>query len=172
MIITGLLATVVFGSCLKSSPYMDVSNTQPIIEFGWSPANGHYGPFQYDSSGNSLETDIDTAIGLVIAAPQPLNKDVTITVGIDPTQLAAFQGSVDTVSFSLLPSNMYTIDSVVTIKAGHTLGRIPVTLRLSQLPLMTGFALPLKIVNSDGLVVSGSKDASSAQFMWWFYRWY
>jgi len=172
LIICGVLTAVVFSSCLKSTPYMDVSNTQPIIEFGWSPANGHYGPFQYDSTGSSLETDVDTAVGLVIAAPKPLNKDVTITVGIDMSQIAAFQGSVDTVNFSLLPSSMYTIDSTVTIKAGHTLGRIPVILKLSQLPLMTGYALPLKITGSDGLLVSGSTEASSAQFMWWFYRWY
>ena len=172
LVIAGVLATVVFGSCLKSSPYLDVSHTQPIIEFGWSPANGHYGPFQYDSSGTSLETDIDTAVGLVIAAPQPLNKDVTVTVAIDTSQITAFQGSVDTVQFSLLPSSMYTIDTVCTFKAGYTLGRIPVTLRLSQLPLMTGYALPLKISNSGGLLVSGSTGASTAQFMWWFYRWY
>jgi hypothetical protein len=172
LVITGVAAAVVFSSCLKSSPYLDVSHTQPIIEFGWSPANGHYGPFQYDSAGTSLETDIDTAVGLVIAAPQPLDKDVTITVAIDTTQITAFQGSVDSLNFSLMPAGMYTIDTVCTIKAGYTLGRIPVTLRLSQLPLMTGYALPLKISNSDGLIVSGSTGASSAQFMWWFYRWY
>lgn len=151
---------------------MDVSNTQPIIEFGWSPANGHYGPFQYDSSGSSLETDIDTAVGLVIAAPRPLNHDVTISVGIDTSQIAPFNASAAPLTFTLMPSSMYTIDSVVTIKAGHTLGRVPVTLKLSQLPLMTGYALPLKIVNSGGLLVSGSTGASSAVFMWWFYRWY
>lgn len=171
LIITGLLTAVVFSSCLKSTPYMDVSNTQPIIEFGWSPANGHYGPFQYDSSGSSLETDIDTAVGLVIAAPRPLSHDVTITVGIDTGQISAFNAG-NSLTFTLMPSSMYTIDSTVTIKAGYTLGRIPVTLKLSQLPLMTGYALPLKISNSGGLLVSGSTDASSAQFMWWFYRWY
>lgn len=172
LIITGVLTAVVFSSCLKSTPYLDVSNTQPIIEFGWSPANGHYGPFQYDSTGTSLETDIDTAVGLVIASPQPLKKDITITVGIDTTQISAFVASEDSLNFTLMPSSMYTIDSVVTIKAGYTLGRIPVTLKLSQLPLMTGYALPLKITGSDGLIVSGSTGASSAQFMWWFYRWY
>ena len=178
LFLIGGLATVVFSGCLKSTPYLDVSHTQPIIEFGWSPANGHYGPFQYDSSGTSLQTDIDTAVGLVIAAPQPLNQSYTITVSIDTTQITGFQeittwnGAADTLNFTLMPQSMYTIDSVATIAAGHTLGRIPVTLKLSQLPLFTGYALPLRITGSDGLLVSGSTGASTAVFMWWFYRWY
>jgi hypothetical protein len=47
-----------------------------------------------------------------------------------------------------------------------------VSLKLSQLPLFTGYALPLRITGNDGLLVSGSTGASSAVFMWWFYRWY
>ena len=178
LFIIGGLATVVLSGCLKSTPYLDVSHTQPIIEFGWSPANGHYGPFQYDSTGNSLETDIDTAVGLVIAAPQPLNQSYTITVSIDTTQITGFQeittwqGAADTLNFTMMPQSMYTLDSVATIAAGYTLGRIPITLRLSQLPLFTGYALPLRITGNDGLLVSGSTGASSAVFMWWFYRWY
>src|ERR1700722_5268540 len=134
LFIIGVVSTVALSSCLKSTPYMDVSHYQPIIEFGWSPANGHYGPFQYDSSGTSLETDIDTAIGLVIAAPQPLNQAYTITVSIDTTQITGFQeittwnGAADTVNFTMMPQSLYTIDSVGTIAASHTLGTITVSL--------------------------------------------
>jgi hypothetical protein len=172
-----LVSLAVFSGCLKSSPYLDVSHTSPIIEFGISPANGSFGPFQYDSVGSSLETDIDTAVGLVIAAPQPLSKDVTITVSIDTAQISAFQTSYqastgDTATFSMMPKDVYSYDSVVKIPAGHILGRMPVTLKLSKLPLMTGYALPFRITGSDGLITSGSKTESSAVFMWWFYRWY
>jgi hypothetical protein len=165
----------VFGSCLKSTPYLDVSNTQPIIEFGISPANGYYGPFQYDSAGRSLETDVDTAIGLVIASPQVLSKSYTITVSIDTAQISAFNasGAANTnFTFTLLPQSMYSLTGSATIPAGYRLGRLPVSLKLSQLPLMTAYALPVRITNSDGLLVSGSTGASSAVFMWWFYRWY
>jgi hypothetical protein len=175
LLIPCILSIAVLSGCLKSTPYMDVSNTQPIIEFGYSPANGEYGPFQYDSVGTSLETDVDTAVGLVIASPQVLTTSHTFTVGIDSTQISAFNasGAANTnLTFTLMPQSMYSMTGTVTIAAGYQLGRLPITLKLSQLPLMTAYALPLKIVNSDGLLVSGSTGASSAVFMWWFYRWY
>jgi hypothetical protein len=176
LLIPCILSIAVFSSCLKSTPYLDVSNTQPIIEFGISPANGWYGPFQYDSTGSSLETDVDTAVGLVIASPQVLSKSYTITVGIDTSQINAFNASGadnTNLTFTMLPSSMYTMTkAVITIPAGYRIGRIPISLKLSQLPLMTAYALPLRIIDGDGLLISGSSDASSAVFMWWFYRWY
>jgi hypothetical protein len=180
LFISCLLSVGLFSSCLKSTPYMDVSNTQPIIEFGLTAANGWTQPLQYDSAGTSLESDVDTAIGLVIASPQVLPQAYTITVGIDTTQISAFNavntagpaGSV--LTFSMMPSSMYSMpDTVITIPAGYRVGRIPVTLYLSQLPLFTAYALPLKITNGGGLLISGAQyPDNSSQYMWWFYRYY
>jgi hypothetical protein len=176
-----LLSIGLFSSCLKDTPYLDVSHTQPIIEFGQTAANGLTQPLQYDSSGTSLETDVDTAIGLVIASPQVLSQSYTITVGIDTSQISAFnaanianQTSEDTLTFTMLPSSMYSLpDTVITIPAGYRVGRIPVTLYLSQLPLYTPYALPLKIINGGGLLISGATyPNNSSQFMWWFFRYY
>ena len=175
-----LLSIGLFSSCLKDTPYMDVSHTQPIIEFGLTAANGWTQPLQYDSTGTSLENDVDTAIGLVIASPQVLSQSYTITVGIDTSQISAFN-AVNTagptggaLTFSLMPSSMYSMpDTVITIPAGYRIGRIPVNLYLSQLPLYTAYALPLKITNGGGLLISGATyPNNSSQYMWWFYRYY
>lgn len=144
---------------------MDVSNTAPIIEFGVSPANGSNGPFKYKGDTASSVT-IDTAVALVIASPQVLTKAVTITVSVDPSQVSAYNMANGT-SYSLLPSNLYNITSTaITIAAGYRVGRIPVTLNLSSFPAVHSYALPLTIVNGDGLVISGN----SGTFMWLFTR--
>ena len=164
-LLCGLSALIVFSSCLKDSPYMDVSNTAPIIEFGVSPANGSNGPFKYKGDTASSVT-IDTAVALVIASPQVLTKAVTITVSVDPSQVSAYNMANGT-SYSLLPSNLYNITSTaITIAAGYRVGRIPVTLNLSSFPAVHSYALPLTIVNGDGLVISGN----SGTFMWLFTR--
>jgi hypothetical protein len=167
-LLPGLLALVVFGSCLKDSPYMDVSNTAPIIQFGISPANGSTGPFKYkgDSVGCACSVNVDTSVALVIASPQVLTKAVNITVRVDPSQVSAYNTANGT-SYSLLPSNLYTIkDTVIAIAAGYRVGAIPVTLNLPLFPAVHTYALPLAIVDGDGLVISGN----SATFMWLFTR--
>ncbi|HXB09783.1 MAG TPA: DUF1735 domain-containing protein [Puia sp.] len=178
-IICFLPAVVVLGGCLKDTPYLDVSDTQPIIEFGQSPANGVSEPLQYDTAAPSLMTDIDTAVGLVIASPQVLSKAYTITVGVDTTQITAFNASGNNLwggaplSYTLMPDSLYALTASVTIPAGYRIGRLPITLFLSKLPLNTAYALPLKIVNGDGLIVSGATyPDNSGQFMWTFYRAY
>jgi len=164
-LLCGLSALIVFSSCLKDSPYMDVSNTAPIIEFGVSPANGSNGPFKYKGDTTASVT-IDTAVALVIASPQVLTKAVTITVSVDPSQVDAYNTAHGT-SYSLLPTNLYNINNtVVTIPAGYRVGRIPVTLNLTSFPAVHSYALPLTIVNGDGLVISGN----SGTFLWLFAR--
>jgi hypothetical protein len=169
-----ILTVVVFGGCLKSTPYMDVSNTQPIIEFGISPANGYNEPMVFDTS--SLQTDADTAVGLLIASPQVLTKAYTFQVAIDTSQINAYNATFgDPNVYTLMPKNLYVMpDTVsVTIPAGYRIGRIPITLKLSQLPVLTPYALPLKIIDGGGLLISGAAfPYNTGQFMWMFYRAY
>ncbi len=163
--IPALLVIIFLSGCLKDTPYLDVSNTQPIIEFGISPANGSVGPFKYktDTAGSP---NVDTAIALVIASPQTLNKSVTITVNTDQSQIDAYNTAHST-SYTLLPSNLYSLKTTtITIGAGYRVGNIPVTLNFPLFPATHTYALPLTITQADGLVISGN----SGTFMWLFKR--
>jgi hypothetical protein len=152
------------GGCLKSTPYLDVSNTQPIIEFGVSPANGDFGPFPLAGDTVGSPVVVDTAVGLVIASPQPLNQAYSITVRIDTTQISAYNSANGT-SYTLLPDSLYSMpDSVITIQAGHIIGRLPVNVNFPIFPQTQSYALPLTIVNGGGLLISGN----ASQFMWLF----
>jgi hypothetical protein len=165
VIILFLVISFGFGSCLKDTPYLDVSNSAPIIEFGLSPANGDFGPFNYagDTTGSP---DIDTAVAVDIASPQVLGKDVTVSVAIDSSQIPVFD-TANHASFTMLPAGLYSLDSTtITIKAGYRVGRVPVTLHLSSFPASHSFALPLVITAGEGLIISGN----SSTFMWLFQR--
>ena len=159
-----LPGVVALGGCLKDTPYLDVSNTQPIIEFGISPANGWYGPFPLAGDTVGSPVVVDTAIGLVIASPQVLNKSYSITVRVDTTQISAYNAANGT-SYTLLPASLYSMpDSVITIPAGYRIGRIPVNINFPIFPQTQSYALPLTIVDGGGLLISGN----SGQFMWLF----
>jgi hypothetical protein len=165
LIPTFFLMVVFSTSCLKDTPFLDVSNSAPIIEFGQSAANGDFGPFKY--RGDTVSSPIiDTAIALVIASPQVLGNNVMITVAVDSSQVAAFD-SANAKNYTMLPPNLYSITSTtITIQAGYRVGRIPVTLNFPSFPASHHYALPLVISNGDGLLISGN----SSTFMWLFDR--
>jgi hypothetical protein len=178
-----LIPTVAFflitiSSCLKDTPFMDVSNTAPIIEFGQSPAQGLQGPFVYgyDTYGvygppkTFISTDTialtDTAIALVLASPQVESDTLQTIVGIDNTQIAAYN-TANSSNFGMLPDSLYTLTDTVNILPGYRVGSIPVTLKF---PGLHNYALPLKIVGSyflhsnTNIIISGN----SGTFMWLF----
>jgi hypothetical protein len=176
----GFFSVNLLSSCLKDQPYMTVSNTQPIIEFGQSAANGVYGPNGYygafpfagDTTGGPVAT-YDTAVALLLASPQVLSDSVTVTVAIDTTQLSAFNSSQGT-NITLLPGNLYSMPQmVITIAPGYRVGSIPVTINLSAFPAAHQYGLPIAIISavdkrktSDQIIVSGN----SGKFMWLFQR--
>ena len=188
----GLIFTGIFSSCLKDSTYMDVSNTEPIIEFGQSAANGIYGPngyygaFIYNPTNFSVDTNIvandttiynviqanDTAVALILASPQVLNDTVVATLKIDTTQITAFNTANGT-AYTSLPTNLYNIPSLVdTILPGHRVGSVSVNiLPFPQSLIHYNYALPLALVNAvdinnakNEIIVSGN----SGTFMWLF----
>ena len=169
-----------FSSCLKDSPYMDVSNTSPIIEFGQSAANGVFGPNGYfgafpfagDTAAAPVAT-YDTAVALVLASPQVLNDSVHVTIAIDSTQLAPFNSSQGD-SITMLPSNLYSIpQTLIGIAPGSRVGVIPITINLSLFPAHHQYGLPIKIVSATDVEKSNTQiivSGNSGTFMWLFQR--
>lgn len=164
IIILGVLFSL--SSCLKDKPFMDVSNTEPVITFGLSISSGNPGPFAYSGS-----TSVDTAIALVLASPQVLSDTVAVTIAVDTTQITAFN-TANSTNFISLPDSVYTLPhTTVLILPGYRVGNIPVNLNFPAVPTTYNYALPLKIVNAVDLenpnnliIVSGN----SSQFMWLF----
>jgi len=162
---SSIVLVVLFSSCLKDKPFLTVDNTTPLVEFALTPVNGVQGPFAY--AGDTLgSVNTDTAIALFISSPQVLNKSVNITIRVDTSQISAFNAT-QTSTYSLLPSNLYTLtDTVITIPAGYRVGRIPVSLKLASFPTPHNYVLPLTIVDGGGLQINTSNGSND--FMWTF----
>jgi hypothetical protein len=170
IIISGVLFSIALSSCLKDKPFMDVSNTSPIIQFGLSISSGNPGPFAYagDTAGSAA---IDTAIALVLSSPQVLNDTIAVTIAVDPSQITSFNIANST-NFVALPDSVYTLPkTTVLIFPGYRVGNIPVDLNLPAFAIPHNYALALTIVNAMDLgnpnnliIVSGN----SGKFMWLF----
>jgi Domain of unknown function (DUF1735) len=163
LIPAAIFIIVTMASCLKDTPYMDVSNTAPIIEFGQSPAQGVMGPFVYAGDTTVMA---DTAIALVLASPQVEADTLQTLVSVDPTQVTSYNSNNGT-NFSVLPDSLFTISDTVNILPGYRVGSIQVSLKF---PGLHNYALPLKISasyflnNNQQVIVSGN----SGTFMWLF----
>jgi hypothetical protein len=155
--------SIVLSSCLKDTPFMDVSNTAPVIEFGQSPAQGLSGPFAY---GGDTTAVADTAIALVLASPQVESDILQTIVAVDPTQIAAFNAANNT-NYTVIPDSLFTMRDTIDILPGYRVGSIPVTINF---PGVHNYALPLKIVGSYFLHSSTSViiSSNSGTFMWYF----
>jgi len=163
LIPAAFLIVIMMASCLKDTPYMDVSNTAPIIEFGQSPAQGVMGPFVY---GGDTTAMADTAVALVLASPQVESDTLQTLVSVDPTQVTSYNTNNGT-NFSVLPDSLFTISDTVNILPGYRVGSIQVTLKF---PGLHNYALPLKIsasyfLNNNQQVIVSS---NSGTFMWLF----
>lgn len=164
-ILLGMIA-LGFSSCLKDNKFLDVSNTQNIIEF----AQGSDGTKAL--SWGSLSGPIDTAIAVDIASPQVLNYDVTVTIKYDQTLITNWNAANPTNPVQLLPDSIGTFPSTITVKipAGYRIGRIPVHLNFDKLNPHVSYCTPFSITSATGpsgqnLVVSSNAGAMLYNFI-------
>jgi Domain of unknown function (DUF1735) len=135
-------------ACLKDKLYMDVSKTQPIIEFSYgTDATSDLGNFGMDPT----QTELDTAIAINIASPQVLDYPVTVTLKIDASLLTKYNGTSGNTQLSLLPDTTYNFStSTVTIPAGHRIARLPIKIYPGKIDPTISYGLPISVVNAKG----------------------
>jgi len=162
----GIIFSGMLHSCLKDTPFLDVSNTQPIIEF---VGTSGFGPTLTPSSQSYSITpplvDEDTSIALNIASPQVLDHDVTVTVKLDSVLIDSLDNQQG-LSYEKLPDSMFTVSSyTVKIPAGYRIGRLKMHLKLSEYDYINhSYAIGFTIVSAPGLIVSGN----ATSFVWTF----
>ena len=160
--------SVSFMSCLKDKAFLDVSNTQPVIEFAFG-TNGQsdLGNFGLDPTLDVL----DTAIAVNIASPQALDYPVTVTLQVDTTQITKYNSVDGNTQLAPLPDSTYQFaTTTVTIPAGHRIARIPITLYPTKINPKESYGLPITIVSATGpsgqnLLVSGNAGVGFYAFI-------
>lgn len=160
-IMLSLLAALMLlsSSCLKKDDIPDLSKVDPVIEF---PLGGP-GLVKNTLSGFSSEV-VDTVIAINIASPDPLKKDVAITVTKDDAAVAKYNADNQT-NFTPLPANLLEIEnSNLVIKAGYRIGKLRVRIKFNQFAANTSYMLGLAITDAPGLIIS----ANFGKFLWAF----
>ncbi len=165
-----LATSISFVSCLKDDTFLDVSNTQPIIEFSFG-TNGKsdLGNFNIDPTVAVL----DTALAINIASPQVLDYDVTVTLKLDPSMINAYNSVSSNTHLKMLPDSAFKYTTTtITIPAGRRLTKVSLTLYPSKIDLGAGesFGLPISIISAKGsggqnLVVSGNSGVAFYAFI-------
>jgi hypothetical protein len=146
-------------SCLKKDDIPDLSAVDPVIEF---PLGG---PGMKRNNLTAPATSVvDTVIALNIASPDPLNKDVTVSIKADPAIVTAYNTANGT-TYTAIPDNLFQLESTdITIRAGYRVGRIKVKIKFNQFDLTKKYMLALSISNAPGLIISGN----FGKFLWAF----
>lgn len=144
------------SSCLKDSPAVDFSTVGTIIEI--LPVNGggleNFGGAEL----NFASTDaIDSAaIVLNIASPKPLNRRLTISMGVsDSLRIAYNSNNPD--QYDAFPDSAYSFPvTSVTIAAGQRLDTLPVYFYPSKIDTTKSYMLPVSIKDAQGEIISGN----------------
>jgi hypothetical protein len=155
------LLAVTLASCLDDDKYaLDPEGTQNVIEFydasvPTSPAGAIY-PAWTTSFSVSPEATLVQRISY--SGPQDNDKDIVLTLAVDPVALQEFNFQMDTLgqgTYELLPASNYSIPSMtVTIPRGQDGVDVSITLFPDQFDLSRNFAIPLRIVSASSGALS------------------
>lgn len=153
-VLSGLAIVMMLSSCLKDdNVQQDFSKLTPLIEINDGTPN-------FDGAPNSIlasfvsstpTTTFNVPFNYAYSSPSP---GVTVTVAVDPVELARYN-NVKGTARQLLPPNLYSIASnKVTIPAGSQTAELPIVFNSGQIAISGSFALPLKITDASGVAVS------------------
>lgn len=144
------------SSCLKDTAPVDFSTVGTVIEI--LPPNGG-GLENFDAAaleftpGDSIDSaDID----LNIASPNPLTKNLTITLDVDDALRTAYNASHNT-SFEAMPDSAYSFPvKAATIPAGARLDTVRVIFYPDKIDAARDYMLPVSIKDAQGETISGN----------------
>lgn len=156
-----LASAALLSSCLEDETApLDPSGSQNIIEFydpsvPSSPAGAIYPAW---TTAFSVSPEAQLVQTISYSGPNANDKDIQLTLEIDPVALDAFNEQMEALgssTYSLLPAENYTIPSmVVTIPKGQTRVDVPITVYPDQFDLSRSFAIPLRIASASSGVIS------------------
>jgi hypothetical protein len=159
IIFTGLLQ-----SCLKDSPYLDVSNTQPVVEFPFG-SNGTVTASLGTLSPLDSNNAFDTVIAINLSSPQVLNYDITVTVTLDSATITSYNAANPSNQLTMIPDSAFSgpksLD--IVIPAGYRIARFPIKVYPAKIDPSVSFVIPYtitKVVATHGgaanILISGN----------------
>ena len=146
-IIPYVLATCLLActSCLKDD-YTDFSKVGTVIELLDASTDPIAAPVSFTNTTSDLNVRVN------VAAPSPLDRDVTVTLAVDKAAFTPFSAD-----YALLPDSTYTIPNAkVVISAGQQVAPLVIKIKPSKVDLTQNYLLPVKITDASGYTISGN----------------
>lgn len=149
-----IFTSLLFTSCKKNEEYnYSPSGGQKIIKFvgvGGFPDNFSNSNVFADASNSAQEI----AARLEYSAPTAHTGNISVTIGVDPTAITAYNATVTaaTDKYELLPDSLYSIpNKTIVIKAGESLSSdIIVIFDGTKIDPSKNLMLPIKIMSIAG----------------------
>lgn len=169
---------LVLTGCLKDKPLNDFSKIGTIIELPYHGLEG----FSSDAVLVAGQTDpIVMELVVNIASTYPLNKDLTVTIGVDDAKRTAYNAKGG-VQYTALPNDAYALSATTaTIKAGSRQAKFTVTVYPDKVPDPTvNYMFAVSIKDAQGETISGNFGTAyyhiignpiAGDYNWDFYRW-
>ena len=150
------LIILLLSGCLKDTPAVDYSTVGTIIEI--LPVNGggleNFGGAELNF--DPMETIDSAGIVLNIASPQPLNKDLTITMGVNDNIRTAYNAN-NADQYDKFPDSIYSFPvTSATIPAGKRLDTLQLYFYPSKIDTTKNYMLPISIQDAQGQPISGN----------------
>jgi hypothetical protein len=170
-------------SCVKNrnSLNTDFSGLQPLVELRTPPGN-RAGLLNFAAATLNFAGDPDTTLFYVnLASVEPLNKDLTVNVDIDPAAITAYNAVPGNVQFEQFPDSTYSFtEKQLTITAGQHVAPVHVVFFPSKIDPTHSYMLPLSIKDAQGINISANfgtiylhviGNPLAGTYNWDFYRW-
>jgi hypothetical protein len=151
-----------FAACLDDDKNpLDPAGTNNVIEFYNiaipSSANGAVHPLWAVAFDFTPQEEFDIVVSY--SGPNSNNKDIDLTIEVDPFALDAYNADQGE-TYELLPESFYTFNGSVTIPKGQKQATVSITVFPDQFDLSKQYALPLRIVSSSSGIISGNWGAA------------
>ncbi len=169
-----LIPGLLFSACIKNADnFTDFSTTKPVLEMKTAVivANGsadyvniaglpNFGNAGLSAIPNYFPNDSISFL-VNLASNEPLSKDLTLKVGVNPDLIATYNVS-STLQFELMPDSLYswTGDQTVTIPAGERTVMVNgLSFNYDKFDPTKNYMLPIGVLDGDGITVSANMGA-------------
>jgi hypothetical protein len=151
------------GACVKNrnDSATDFTQIKPIVEIrdNISGVGNDAGLAYFGKATLNFSGDPDTVSFYVnMASVNALDKDVTVTLGVDAAALAAYNADPNnSVKYDQFPDSVYSFaEKQVTIKAGERVALVSLQFFPSKIDPSKNYMLPISITDASGVDISGN----------------
>jgi hypothetical protein len=153
--IVPVLCVVALSSCLKNkNEQPDFSATTPVVELPVNSPKGDGTPNSLEAAftRNAVPSDYNIMVNYAAAEANATNIDVTLS-NTDAAVLTRYNTANGT-NFTIMPTNAYTVPTVISIPAGQRKAEVPIKITTTALDPTVAYAIPFTITNASGVTIS------------------